>query len=172
MIQLKRTTPEDSTITIQSPCSVLVSAKKFKCNTYPSDDDDVATKKYIDDQCYTAGDVLTFQNMYVYGEVTGANKSLFVTFFLDKPIRNVSNATITQGTLIVRQDNKYIFGTSSGGADMRGSVNIASFSINNNAITLRLRYSDNTGTGVAWPNSTNNTVVQTVWSGNAKIQLS
>ena len=164
--------PEDQTITIQSPYKVLVSAMKFKCDTYPLDDDDVATKKYIDDQCYTAGDVLTFQNMYVYGEITGANKGLYVTFFLDKPIRNVSNATITQGTLIVRQDSKYIFGTSSGGADMLGSVDITSISINNNAMTIRLQYSDSTGTGVAWPNSTNNTAVQTVWLGNAKIQLS
>lgn len=164
--------PVDKAITIQSPYSVLVSAMKFKCDTYPLEDDDVATKKYIDDQCYSPGDVLTLQEMHVNGEITGANKDLYVTFFLDKPIKNVSNAIITQGKLQIRQNNKYIFGTSSGGADILGFVDINWTIINNNALTIRLQYSNNTGTKVAWPDSTNNTAVQTIWTGNTKIQLS
>lgn len=164
--------PADDAITIHSPYNLLVSAMSFKCDSFPVDDDDVATKKYVDDQCYTTGDVLTFQHMYAYGEITGANKDLYVTFFLDKPIKNVSNATITQGKLQIRQNNQYIFGNSSGGGDMLGFVDVNWTIINNNALTLRLQYSNNTGTRVVWPNSVNNTVVQTVWTGDTKIQLS
>lgn len=163
--------PADDAITILSPYNVLVSAAAFRCDTYPVDDSDVATKKYVDSQCYTAGNIISFSNLHVNGEVTGANKDLYVTFWLDKPIKNVSNATITQGKLQVRQNNKYIYGDSSGGADMLGVVSINQVQVNGNALGLRLYFDNNEGSHVAWPGSVNNTALQTIWM-DTKIQLS
>lgn len=86
---------------------------------------------------YTAGDTISFNNLYISATLTGSQKSLNFTLPLNKPIIGVSNGTVVSMNAIVRHEEKYWIGSGSNKANLKSLGDVYISDLNNgNAITI------------------------------------
>lgn len=82
---------------------------------------------------YTAGDTISFNNLYISATLTGSQKSLNFTLPLNKPIIGVSNGTVVSMNAI----GKYWIGSGSNKANLKSLGDVYISNLNNgNAITI------------------------------------
>ena len=132
---------------ISSDSNVIFMGTSLQVTHFPTTDDDVVNKKYVDDLSYYPDDAsITIATMAVMGFVRGLNEVLF-SIPLDKQLSGTSfydcqfksgNMEVMQGDANTDTSPTYIFGGRQGGQPVVGNVKVGNVYRGNNILTIRM----------------------------------
>ena len=135
------------TITINAPTKTLmVNANSLQCSSQPMDDNDVVTKKYIDNLSYSPQASINTGTMVIMGFVRQLNEVFFSipldwqlsgTSFYDCQFKS-GNMEVMQGDANTDTSPTYIFGGRQGGQPVVGNVKVGNVYRGNNILTIRM----------------------------------
>lgn len=132
---------------IGSESNVIFMGTSLQVTHYPTTDDDVVNKKYVDDLSYFEDDAsITTGTMVIMGFVRQLNEVLF-SIPLDKRLTGTSfydcqfesgNMEVMQGDANTDTSPTYIFGGRQGGQPVVGNVKVGNVYRGNNVLTIRM----------------------------------
>lgn len=135
------------TITINAPTKTLmVNANSLQCSSQPMDDNDLVTKKYVNNLSYSPQASITINLMAVIGFVRQLNEVLFSipldwqlseTSFYDCQFKS-GNMEVMQGDASTDSTPTYIFGGRQGGQPVVGNVKVGNVYRGHNVLTIRM----------------------------------
>lgn len=80
------------------------------------------------------------------GVMTGSNKVVYLTVPVTKHLKNISTITISSISMVIRQNNSYLFGTASSSTAITSSNGTISVSkASNHSITLQISFTSSIG---------------------------
>lgn len=132
---------------ISSDSNLIFMGTSLQVTHFPTTDDDVVNKKYVDDLSYYPDDAsVTIATMAVMGFVRGLNEVLF-SIPLNKQLSGTSfydcqftggNIEVMQGDASTDSRPTYIFGERGGGQPVVGNLRVGNVYRGNNALTIRM----------------------------------
>lgn len=135
------------TITINAPTKTLmVNANSLQCSSQPMDDNDLVTKKYVNNLSFSPQASITIDLMAVIGFVRQLNEVLFSipldwqlseTSFYDCEFKS-GNMEVMQGDASTDSTPTYIFGGRQGGQPVVGNVKVGNVYRGHNVLTIRM----------------------------------